>query len=108
MRRARQRTGRLWSPDLQVLDETCGETGIRRYGAMHRGRARSCAIPDFACREMRTMLLERAYEGAPALLTGKHLTTVNEFTDQIPALRPELLAEARDRLLALGPLAETD
>ena len=54
------------------------------------------------------MLLERAYEGAPALMTGRHLTTVNEFTDQIPALRPQLLAEARDRLLALGPIEETD
>jgi adenine phosphoribosyltransferase len=54
------------------------------------------------------MLLEAAYEGAPALRTGKHLTTVNEFTDQIPALRPGLLCEARDRLLALGPLEPTD
>jgi adenine phosphoribosyltransferase len=54
------------------------------------------------------MLLEQAYEGAPALMSGKHLTTVNEFTDQIPALRPALLAEARDRLLALGPMTGTD
>jgi adenine phosphoribosyltransferase len=54
------------------------------------------------------MLLEKAYEGAPALNSGRHLTTVNEFTDQIPALRPELLIEARDRLLALGPMTGAD
>jgi adenine phosphoribosyltransferase len=42
------------------------------------------------------------------LKSGRHLTTVNEFTDQIPALRPELLTEARDRLLALGPMIDTD
>jgi adenine phosphoribosyltransferase len=49
------------------------------------------------------MLLEQVYDGAPAVPSGKHLTTVNEFTDQIPALRRELLSEATERLLALGP-----
>jgi adenine phosphoribosyltransferase len=48
------------------------------------------------------MLLEEVYSGAPVVRTGRHLTTVNEFTDQQPALRPGVLAEARDRLLALG------
>jgi len=48
------------------------------------------------------MLLEQVYDGAPAIRTGRHLTTVNEFTDQQPALRPEVLTEARDRLIALG------
>jgi adenine phosphoribosyltransferase len=48
------------------------------------------------------MFLEEVYSGAPAVRTGKYLTTVNEFTDQQPALRPCVLAEARDRLLALG------
>ena len=48
------------------------------------------------------MLLEQVYDGAPTVRTGRHLTTVNEFTDQQPALRPEVLAEARDRLVALG------
>jgi len=48
------------------------------------------------------MLLEQVYENAPAVKSGKHYTTVNEFTDQQPALRPEVLAEARDRLCELG------
>jgi adenine phosphoribosyltransferase len=48
------------------------------------------------------MFLEEVYTGAPAVRTGKYLTTVNEFTDQQPALRPCVLAEARDRLVALG------
>jgi adenine phosphoribosyltransferase len=50
------------------------------------------------------MLLEQVYNGAPAVHSGRHLTTVNEFTDQIPALRRELLSEATERLLALGPV----
>jgi adenine phosphoribosyltransferase len=48
------------------------------------------------------MFLEEVYTDAPAVRTGKYLTTVNEFTDQQPALRPCVLAEARDRLMALG------
>jgi adenine phosphoribosyltransferase len=48
------------------------------------------------------MLLETVYTNAPAVRSGRHYTTVNEFTDQSPALRPEVLREARDRLCALG------
>ena len=51
------------------------------------------------------MLLEQAYSGAPTVANGKSRTTVNEFADQQPALRPELLREVRDRLCALGPFA---
>ena len=43
------------------------------------------------------MLLESVYEGAPAILTGRYLTTVNEFTDQVPALRTSVLKEACKR-----------
>ncbi|WP_437954705.1 phosphoribosyltransferase family protein [Sorangium sp. So ce119] len=48
------------------------------------------------------MLLEQVYENAPAVQSGKHFTTINEFTDQQPALRPEVLLEVRDRLCGLG------
>lgn len=48
------------------------------------------------------MLLEEIYEGAPTVFSGKYRTTVNELTDQRPALRPEVLAEAVSRLVALG------
>jgi adenine phosphoribosyltransferase len=48
------------------------------------------------------MLLEAVYRNAPAVRSGRHYTTVNEFTDQTPALRPEVLVEARDRLCAMG------
>jgi adenine phosphoribosyltransferase len=51
------------------------------------------------------MLLEAVYRDAPAVRSGRHFTTVNEFTDQVPALRPEVLREARDRLCALGAFA---
>src|SRR5690349_1011166 len=51
------------------------------------------------------MLLEMVYTNAPAVRSGRHYTTVNEFTDQSPALRPEVLREARDRLCALGTFA---
>lgn len=48
------------------------------------------------------MLLEEIYEGAPTVLTGQYRTTINELTDQRPALRPEVLAEAVNRLIRLG------
>lgn len=48
------------------------------------------------------MLLEQVYENALAVKSGTHYTTINEFTDQQPALRPEVLAEARDRICRLG------
>ncbi|ACL74798.1 adenine phosphoribosyltransferase [Ruminiclostridium cellulolyticum] len=40
------------------------------------------------------MLLKEIYENAKVVSSGKHFTTVNEFTDQIPALRPRVLWEA--------------
>src|SRR5579859_3604412 len=48
------------------------------------------------------MLLEEIYEGAPTVLTGTYRTTINELTDQRPALRAEVLAEAVNRLIRLG------
>lgn len=48
------------------------------------------------------MLLEEVYEGAATVPSGRHRTTVNEFTDQSPALRPAVLREAVDRLVAIG------
>jgi|tagenome__1003787_1003787.scaffolds.fasta_scaffold20908857_2 adenine phosphoribosyltransferase len=54
------------------------------------------------------MLLEQAYEQAPAVRSGTYLTTVNEFTDQQPALRTELLREACERVVALGDFSAAD
>lgn len=51
------------------------------------------------------MLLEQVYENAPAVKSGKYYTTINEFTDQQPALRPEVLVEVKDRLCRLGQFA---
>jgi len=48
------------------------------------------------------MLLEQIYEGAPTVFSGRFRTTINELTDQRPALRPEILAEAVGRLVGLG------
>ena len=48
------------------------------------------------------MLLEEIYEGAATVFSGRYRTTVNELTDQRPALRPEVLAEAVGRLVGLG------
>ncbi|HEY2443779.1 MAG TPA: pyridoxal-phosphate dependent enzyme [Streptosporangiaceae bacterium] len=48
------------------------------------------------------MLLEQIYENAPTVFSGRYRTTVNELTDQRPALRPEILAEAVARLVGLG------
>ncbi|HEY3956127.1 MAG TPA: pyridoxal-phosphate dependent enzyme [Streptosporangiaceae bacterium] len=48
------------------------------------------------------MLLEQIYEGAPTVISGRYRTTINELTDQRPALRPEILAEAVNRLVRLG------
>jgi cysteine synthase A len=48
------------------------------------------------------MLLEQIYEGAPTVFSGRYRTTINELTDQRPALRPEILAETVNRLVRLG------
>jgi adenine phosphoribosyltransferase len=48
------------------------------------------------------MLLEDVYRGAPTIDSGRYRTTLNEFTDQSPALRPEVLQEATSRLVEMG------
>ncbi|WP_330210243.1 phosphoribosyltransferase family protein [Pseudomonas sp. AM4(2022)] len=45
------------------------------------------------------MLLEEIYKKAKVVRSGKSLTTVNEFTDQIPALRPEVLIEVAHKII---------
>ncbi|AZF11594.1 Adenine phosphoribosyltransferase [Pseudomonas sp. R2-37-08W] len=45
------------------------------------------------------MLLEEIYRKANVVWSGKSLTTVNEFTDQIPALRPEVLMEVAHKVI---------
>jgi adenine phosphoribosyltransferase len=46
--------------------------------------------------------LREAYENASLVFSGKHWTTVNELTDQVPALRPVLLWEATAKLAQIG------
>ncbi|WP_151816247.1 phosphoribosyltransferase family protein [Acinetobacter seifertii] len=45
------------------------------------------------------MLLEEIYKNARVVNSGKTLTTVNEFTDQLPALRPKVLIEVAYAIL---------
>lgn len=47
------------------------------------------------------MLLEEVYRNARVVNSGTALTTVNEFTDQIPALRPEVLMEVAQKIVRL-------
>lgn len=47
------------------------------------------------------------YERADTTRSGKgSLTTINELTDQIPAVRPEVVQAAISCLMSLGPIAE--
>ena len=46
--------------------------------------------------------LKLVYERAGVVLSGRYHTTVNELTDQLPALRPEILEEAANEILRLG------
>ena len=46
--------------------------------------------------------LKSVYERAGVVLSGRYHTTVNELTDQLPALRPAILEEAADEILRLG------
>jgi len=48
--------------------------------------------------------LEQVYKQAFAVRSGSLFTTVNELTDQLPAVRPETLKAAVDALLGLGPI----
>jgi adenine phosphoribosyltransferase len=47
-------------------------------------------------------ILRDVYERAPVIKTGKHLTTINELCDQVPALRPETLRAAVSEALEYG------
>ncbi|TKI06497.1 phosphoribosyltransferase family protein [Martelella alba] len=47
------------------------------------------------------MLLKEIYSHATVVNSGETLTTVNEFTDQIPALRPQVLLETAYEILKL-------
>ncbi|MDD3288772.1 MAG: phosphoribosyltransferase family protein [Alphaproteobacteria bacterium] len=47
-------------------------------------------------------ILREVYEKAHVVRSGKHLTTVNELCDQIPALRPETLKAAVELALQFG------
>lgn len=45
------------------------------------------------------MLLEEVYKAARVVNSGRALTTVNEFTDQLPALRPAVLIEVAQAVI---------
>lgn len=47
-------------------------------------------------------MLKQVYENAKVIKTGEHFTTVNEFTDQIPALRPKVLWQAALEINKIG------
>lgn len=51
------------------------------------------------------MLLKKVYQDAKVVNSGKSLTTVNEFTDQLPALRPEVLLEVAHKVIKLMDLS---
>lgn len=48
------------------------------------------------------MLLKDVYTSAKVVRSGSHFTTVNEFTDQLPALRPKVLWEAALAVVKAG------
>ncbi|MDT4842000.1 Orotate phosphoribosyltransferase [compost metagenome] len=48
------------------------------------------------------MLLKDVYTSAKVVKSGNHFTTVNEFTDQLPALRPKVLWEAALEVVKAG------
>ncbi|WP_068776135.1 adenine phosphoribosyltransferase [Paenibacillus sp. FJAT-26967] len=50
-------------------------------------------------------MLADAYKKASVMKTGEYLTTINEMTDQIPALRPQLLWHAAHELIKIGEWA---
>jgi len=47
-------------------------------------------------------LLREVYESASVVKSGKHLTTVNELCDQVPALRPNTLKAAASEAIKFG------
>ena len=52
---------------------------------------------------MRLSLLSEVYGNAGVVDSGRYATTVNEFTDQLPALRPEVLREAAAAVAEVAP-----
>jgi adenine phosphoribosyltransferase len=49
--------------------------------------------------------LRNVYQQAGVVFSGRFETTVNELTDQLPALRPEIMEEAASEILRLGDFA---
>ncbi len=47
--------------------------------------------------------LIEVYQQAGVVYSGKHYTTINELTDQVPALRPSTMEAAVHSLTKLGP-----
>lgn len=52
---------------------------------------------------MQLPLLTEVYGNAGIVNSGRYATTVNEFTDQIPALRPAVLREAARAVAEVAP-----
>lgn len=52
---------------------------------------------------MRLPLLSEVYCNAGVVDSGRYATTVNEFTDQLPALRPRVLHEAAQAVAEVAP-----
>lgn len=50
------------------------------------------------------MLLKKVYQDAKVVNSGESLITVNEFTDQLPALRPAVLLEVAHNVIKLMDL----
>jgi adenine phosphoribosyltransferase len=46
--------------------------------------------------------LRTVYQHAGVVFSGRFETTVNELTDQLPALRPEIMQEAVEEILRIG------
>ena len=46
--------------------------------------------------------LKTVYQQAGVVFSGRFETTVNELTDQLPALRPEIMQEAVDEIIRAG------
>jgi adenine phosphoribosyltransferase len=52
-------------------------------------------------------MLRAIYENAHVVWSGKFHTTVNEFADQLPALRPAVLKDIAERVIELAKLPAT-
>jgi adenine phosphoribosyltransferase len=56
---------------------------------------------------MKLPLLSEVYRNAGLVDSGRYPNTVSEFADQLPALRPEVLREAADAVIAATPAGVT-